>query len=230
MTFSQLLTEVRRITKTTAVGYPTAEITESINNAFERVVTLIREAEGRWQWDDTNQTTLPFATTDITSGIGDYSLDATFLEIESVEYLNASSQWVTLVPFDVSDAQCESYSQLVTTSGEPTMYDKVGNSLVLASKPNFSRTGALKVIYKRGPSYFTTADTTKIAGFNPLFHKLLAFWAAFDYAVIHQLPVANQLSNVLIPSMEKQLQNFYSTRNRDEHTRLSVRPYFRRFK
>lgn len=230
MTFSQIITESRRLVKANESSLPISDIVQSANNALERVVALIRDAQGRWQWDDRNNTEdLPFATTGIADGVGDITLDPSHYQIDKVEMLDAGGGWATLIPFDVSDPRCAAYSTLVGTSGVPVMYDKVGESLILAPKPNFTRAAALKVSYERGPSYFTSEDTTKTPGFNPLFHKLIPFWVAYDHAVINQLPISKQLGvgskkyNTLglIPDMEEQLKSFYMLRGRDEHIRLT---------
>lgn len=229
MTYSDIITEARRIVKASSASFPISEITQSANSALERITALIRNAQGRWQWDDSNQTTLPFATTSTTSGTGDVTLDIAHQRIDKVEYMDANGAYYTLIPFDISDARCQSYSQLVSTAGEPIMYDKVGESLILAPKPN--RDSTIKVSYERGPTYFSDSDTTKSPGFNPLFHRLIPMWCAFDYANINNLDIANRLYSALVDGrrtglindLEGEMVTFYSQRARDEHIGLRTR-------
>lgn len=229
MTFSQIIAEARRITKANSSSFPTDDIVTSANNALERVVSLIREAQGRWQWDDSNNTDLPVSTTNLVANQGDYTMDPSQFEIDKIEAMDVNGGWRTLIPFDVSDPRCASYSSLAGGTGEPIFYDKQGDSLILVPKPATSRSSALKVYYERGPNYFNSADTLKTPGFNPLFHKLIPLWCAYDYAIINQLPVAQQLGTPskdgrtlgVIPTLEAQLVDFYALRGRDEHIRLT---------
>ncbi|HUC20837.1 MAG TPA: hypothetical protein VMR98_05080, partial [Candidatus Polarisedimenticolaceae bacterium] len=44
------------------------DFTARANNWLDRVVGVILSADNRWQWDDTNYTTMPIGTADIVSG------------------------------------------------------------------------------------------------------------------------------------------------------------------
>lgn len=222
MTFTDLITETRNFTKSSSSSYPIEDITLSINRALERATALIRASDGRWQWDDTNSTDLPFATTGINNGIGDYTLDVTHYEIDRVEVKSQNGSFYKLVPFDVQDPKCSSYTNLIDTSGAPIYYDKVGTSLILTPKPDYDQLNSLTVYYRRGPSYFLTTDTTKSPGINPLFHRILSLWGAYDYAFTNQLANKNDLRQE-ITIMEKQLQDFYMKRDKDDKVRLTVR-------
>ena len=222
MTFSEILTEARRLVKATTVSYPTTEITSSANKALERVVTLIREAEGRWEWDDSNNTDLPIATATLTTDQQDYSFDATHYRIARIEVKDTSGNWHLLKSIDQADIFDQALTEFLATHGLPQYYDKIGNSLFLYPKPSYTQAASLKVYYERGPSYFATSDTTKEPGFNKLFHALIPMWCAFDYALINSLPVVNTLRGE-IEVWEQRLQEFYGFRSRDEHPKMSAR-------
>lgn len=222
MTFTEILTEARRLVKADSTSYPTSEITESANRALDRAVALIREAEGRWQWDDTNATDLPVATTALTDGIQDYELDATHYEMERVEVQDETGKWTKVHPIDQADIYDQAMSDFLSTAGVPQYYDKVGRSILLYPTPSYTQADSLKVFYKRGPSYFTTSDTTKTPGINPLFHRLLPLNCAYDYAFINQLTVAPSLQDKIL-TMEDDLINHYARRDRDDKIRLRVR-------
>lgn len=222
MTFTEILTEARRLVKADSTSYPTSEITASANRAYDRVVALIREAEGRWQWDDTNNTDLPIATTALTDGQQDYALDPTHYEIERVEVQDEVGGWHKLMPIDHADVYDQSVTDFLATAGTPAHYDKIGNSILLYPTPSYTQSASLKVWYKRGPSYFTTSDTTKTPGFNTLFHRLIPLHSAHDYAFINQLSVDSSLVSA-IALMEDDLTNHYARRDRDDHIRLRPR-------
>lgn len=229
MTFTEIQAEARRIAKAKGNTYSIDDLTSSANRALERVTSLIRDAEGRWQWDDSNNTDFPSAVHTITSGQQDYELDPTHYRIERVEIKDSVGTWTKLIPFDQKDVE-GTLTDFLSGTGLPQYYDKLGNSILLYPTPNYTQVSSLKVFYQRGPSYFTTTDTTKTPGFNPLFHQLVALWCAYDYAFIEQKDIADDLfkdhGNGIytgrIPVMENMLKDYYSLRDKDEHVRLSA--------
>lgn len=222
MTFTEILAEARRLAKQTSTSYPTSEVTTSANRALERVTSLIRDAEGRWQWDDSNNSDFPFATTAITTDIQDYSLDPSHYRIERMEIKDTEGNWHKLDSIDTADVYDQSLTDFLKTSGLPKYYDKVGNSVLLYPKPNYTQAASLKVFYERGPDYFETTDTTKTPGFNTLFHSLVPLWAAYDFAFINQLPTAKSIAD-RIALMEDDLKDYYSLRDKDDRIQLRSR-------
>ena len=71
---------IRRLTNTDANSYPIADLTADFNSIYDEYVSLALSADDTWQWDDTAQTKLPIATTNIVSGQRDYQFDAENLE------------------------------------------------------------------------------------------------------------------------------------------------------
>lgn len=223
MTFTQILAQARRLVGGDSDTYSTADITVSANNALDRVVSLIRDAEGRWQWDDSNNTDFPIATASLVADQQDYALDPTHYRIQRIEVMDEDGNWNLLSSIDEADVYNQSLTDFLKTAGNPKFYDKVGNSIFLYPKPSYSQSASLKVFYERGPSYFTTSDTTKTPGFNPMFHDLVALWAGYDYAFINQMKIKADLEKE-IAKKEDKLIDYYSLRNRDEHIRLVSRP------
>mgnify|MGYP000894786700 FL=1 len=60
-------------------SYPLADVTRNVNRAYDKVVSRILTADGRWEFDDQNATDLPIGTTDLIANQQDYSFDPTFL-------------------------------------------------------------------------------------------------------------------------------------------------------
>lgn len=220
MTFTEILTESRRLVGDTTTKYSTADITVSANRALDRAVGLIRQSEGRWQWDDSNNTDLPIATTGLVADQQDYSLDATHYRIERIEVKDTSGNWTKVQPIDKADLFDTSITDFLSGGGTPTYYDKVGNSIFLYPTPSYTQSASLKVFYERGPSYFTTSDTTKTPGINALFHRLIPLWCAYDYAFINQMEIKKDLEKEIF-KIESELQEYYSQRDRDEKIKLS---------
>lgn len=224
MTFTSILSEARRLVKANSTSFTTADITTSANKALDRIVALIRHAEGRWEFDDTNNSDLPIATSNLVSGQQDYSIGSTFYSIKRVEVLNSSGVWSLLKPIDQADINEMALTQFLSTSGLPKYYDKLGNSIFLYPKPNYSQDSSLKVYFERGADYFTTSDTTKTPGFNPMFHNLVPMWCAYDYALMNNLSIQKNL-RAEIGVLEDELLEYYANRNMDEHKRLSTKKY-----
>lgn len=208
-----------------------ATFTRYINEALNRVTSLILTSDGRWQWDDTNNTDFPIGVTNLVTTVGseqqDYSFGITFLKITRVECQDASGAWQLLKPIDQVDVIDQSLTDFLKTAGMPAYYDKIGNSVFLYPKPlgtAVTATGGLKVWFQRPPSYFTISDTTKVPGFNSMYHRLVALLASRDYAIARQLPVGKDLTS-LVQLQEDSLGESYALRNKDEKNKLAARYY-----
>ena len=224
MTFTEILAEARRLVKADSTSYSTSDITDSVNRAYDRVVSLIREAEGRWQWDDDNNTDIAIATTPLVADQQDYELDLTHLEIERFEVKDENDTWYKLAPIDQADVYDATVTSLLSTAGVPMYYDKIGNMVFLYPKPSYAQDASLKIWYKRGPSYFASSDTTKVPGFASIYHRILPLYAAYDYAFINQLSVKGDLGSS-IAIMEEDIQSHYARRDRDDKLRLVPRTH-----
>lgn len=212
-------------------SYPIADKTRNINRAYDEAVSLILEADGRWEFDDQNYTDLPIATTDLIAGQTDYSFDSRFLIVQRVEIKDAGGNWHAILPISQSDVirDGSSLTQFLSVAGQPQFYDKVANSIFLYAPSSYNSTGGLKVYFQRNIEYFTPTDTTKVAGFNPQFHRLLSAKAALDFALSKNLPqglphgrVPNALTT-MISTLESNLQSYYTRKAKDENLGLRTR-------
>lgn len=193
------------------------QFTARINRRQDRFIQLAMAADGRWQYDDTNFTDYTTATTTIVSGQRDYVFDVAMMEIEKVVILPNSSVWTELTPFDINDPRARAYIENNTfNTGIPTQYDKSANSVFLDPVPNFTLLSALKVIFKRGASYFLSTDTTKAPGFAGIFHNYLSTGASLDYAIDRNLTTQIQTLTPVVQLMEDSITDFFSKRSRDE--------------
>lgn len=234
MTFTEIISDARRLSKSDSTRYDIDDLTLSANRAVDRIVALIRKHQGRWQWDDSNDDDFAISTTDLVTTLGseqqDYQLDPTHYRIERVEVKDADGNWHKLASLDQSDIYNQSLTDFLSGAGLPQYYDKVGNSIFLYPKPlatAVTESNGLKVFYERGPSYFISSDTTKEPGFNPLFHRLVSMWTAYDYALINLLPVAKNLREEIAVA-EDELANYYLLRDMDDHIR--IRPRIRNYR
>lgn len=222
MTLDQIRTKTYFLTSTNLSSFPDATLVNEANNALERMVSLINAADGRWQFDDTNNTDLPIATTDLVLNQQDYSLATSHLEITRVELKDASGNWQLLQPIDQTDVYNQSLTDFMKTTGTPVYYDKLANSVFLYPTPNYAQSGSLKLYFERGPNYFLTSDTSKQPGFNTLFHDLIPMWIAYNFAIANGKKNASLLLTE-IQRKEDALTEYYALRAHDDPIRLKRR-------
>lgn len=225
MIYSDIKSKVYLLTKTNSTSFPDATLVIEANNALERVASLIMQTDGRWQWDDSNQTDLPVATTDLVNNQQDYSLAVTYLNVSRVQVKNNDGIARELQPIDQSDLRGYALDEFLKTAGMPRFYDKIGSSVFLYPKPSTSYVTAsagLKIWFQRPPSYFVAGDTTKQPGFNALYHDLIPLWVAYNYALANSLPNTNQLM-IEIQRKEDALMSDYAAKSRDESLQLRTR-------
>lgn len=206
-------------------SYPIGAKTRDINAAFSRFMSLAVRYSGRWQVDDTNQTDYPITMTNIVSGQQDYSftVDETsnqVLDIHRIEMKDSNGNWRLLRSIDEADVDVAMLA-FESTSGIPEYYDKTSNALFLYPTPNYNSTNGLKFYYSRTPSYFTTADTTKVPGIPDMFHEYLALRPSYLYCQSKGLPQAAALKEE-VKEMEESIKAYYGSRQRDERSEISV--------
>ena len=169
------------------------DVTASGNLALAYIANALWKASDIWTWDDTNQTSLPVATTNLVSGQTDYSLGSTILQIKGVSILDIDGNWEPLNQIDPLEIERETgmdFDYYMNIPGLPGEYALIGNSLWL--KPaadngiSCTMTNGLKVWVARSttqfavPASYGTADTT-VPGFDSNFHDALCLLMANDY-------------------------------------------------
>lgn len=204
--------------------YAIADKTRNINSWYDTVASLIIKADDRWEWDDNNKTDLPIATTSLVANQQDYNISGeSFLKILKIEIKDSSGNWRALNPISLEDKRKESMTDYQKTAGTPSEYDKLGNSVFLYPKPSTSITGGLKVYFQRNVTHFIAGDTTKVPGFAELYHRILSYGAAFDYAVANGMSTKMSVLSSLISNMKADLVEYYSQRNdRDDEPTMSL--------
>lgn len=209
------------IANTDTTTYPLSDFTRGANFGLDRVTMLILKADGKWQHDDTVQTTeLLDVSTALVSGTKKYAIPVTWLKISMVRIKDSGGNWKILN--NQKDRKQWSDSQLTASSGEPKEYDLLGNWLYLDKPPNYASTGGLEVTYQRGPSYFITTDTTKTPGFASHFHRLIPLYCALDYCEVNDLAKRSAAIRLKIDKLEQELVIHYSDRNVDEGLSITV--------
>lgn len=193
------------------------DFTTRINGAIDRFYALIFRYDSNWNYDDRNQTDLPIATTNLVSAQADYQFADELLVVSQVFAKDSSGAWHELY---AQDDRENPKSFLTATTGLPTQYDLVGNSIILTPTPNYNSTSGLKVSFKRNGNKFTYTDGSTPLGIPSLFHMYIPRVASLPYLIEKQLPYKNDIA-ALIQSDEALIKEFMSTRAKPKRIALT---------
>jgi len=207
-------------------NYPVAAKTRRVNTALETLIAEIINADGTWQWDDTNHTTLPIGTGNLTAGQSSYSFADEFLDIEMVKIMDSDGTYQLIKPLDPKELGNVSLEQVYgTDTGFPIYYDKQGDTIKLYPAPaaaNVTLTAGIKVHFKRTASLFTAADTTKEPGIASPYHILLCYMAALPYVMAYKKDRV-PLYEKKIVEMKADMIKFYSRREKDKRKVMTTK-------
>lgn len=216
-----LIQEVDRICGSTDNTYSLKAKTARINQALDRFITLALQNDGTWEFDDTNQTDLPVGVTNLVSGQQDYSFNTAYLYIKKVLVKDASGNWSELSSVGMTEESASNIWTLPTgNSSTPVRYNKFANSILLDPIPNYNSTGGLKIVFARNKVAFVSTDTTAVPGVPSLFHEYLCRQAAYPFLIEKKLPQAGGIAQLIVRD-EKEIENYYAMRGRDEPKRLT---------
>jgi hypothetical protein len=238
MTYDQIRSLIYLKTKTNSTSLTNANLNLYTQPAEDRIASLLMHADGRWEYDDSNYTDLPIATTTVTSGQQDYSLPTTQLRVLRAEIKDSNGDWQKLETYDQQDEPFYALSEVDTESGLPDRYNVLGNSVILYPNPDYTQAASLKIYFQRGAlKYDYTANTnagqftdgtgsgatTDAPGFNLMFHDLITDWASYNYAVANGLPSASGFAEQ-IGLKEDAIKKEYAKRNPDDRPIMRPKP------
>lgn len=195
-----------------------ATFTQFLNRALDKVASMIMQADGRWQFDDSNYTDLPIGTTLLVNNQQQYQVSVSHLNILRVEVLGVDGKYYKIDPVDINDIQNQAMSEFMATASSPMYYDMIADCIFLYPTPQtgyVTMLKGLKIYYQREPSYFVSTDTTKAPGINSLFHRLVSRLASLDYAIARQMPMKKDLEQEVL-KLQGELQDFYAKRQPDD--------------
>jgi hypothetical protein len=201
-------------------SYALADITRNINQHYLNTVRRIWDTVAGWQYDDSNQTTLPIAYTTMVHNQQDYELPSTAQRVQRVEIKDSAGNWELLKQIDIHDIRSMAMPEYLETAGMPQKYDLVGRSIMLyptVSSAYATLASGLAVYVDREPTLFTSASTTASPGFASPFHRILSLGAAIDYT--KDKGAQDRLVAMKI-RLERGLVAFYSKRNVERKAQL----------
>lgn len=220
------VSEILKICGATTATYPLVDITRRFNSALDDYFSTAFESDGRWNFDDINQSNPPIDTQNLVSGTNKYkvgSFTEKLINLIRLEILDSSSVGYKLKPESFQDLDDEGSSfetaYSTSTTGLPTRYLKYGDFIYLRVTPNYNKTGGLKAYFDRPASYMASTDTTKVPGVPVIHHNYLCRKAAVPFLIEKNLP---QLNGVLLEIQrdEKSIKSYFARRTKDEPKRL----------
>lgn len=227
LNFTNITELIDETVNTDSTTYTLAKKARDVNIALDRVLAIIFETGGTWQFDDSNHTDYPIITTNLVSGQRDYSFVTDeagnmILEVQKVFCSDENGLFREISPVDVPSGAPSNYYDGLNTGGQPNTYEKNATGIFLDPIPNYNRTLGLKVYISREGSYFTSSDTTKKPGFAGIFHEYLVLHPAYKFAVRKGLAKAPQLKQDMA-EMENAIREYYKRREKDVQKTLKTR-------
>lgn len=227
-----ILQRTRITARVDANQWPTANVVNSCNDWLNKIFTFGKDADHRFELDDTNHTKLPIGTTPLVTSQADYSFltdeqGNRITNLTAVSLLEiATNKEIPLYPVDrkqVSQYRF-GFNDFGITAGTPTRYDKIADNVI---KLDYAPTAAdvakysLKYYFQRSPSYFTASDTTKQPGVADDLHRGFVIASAYDAAFTLGLENLQALS-VELQKEEQKLVDYFASRETDELQRITT--------
>lgn len=199
------------------------EFTRLSNTWYKRAVNWIWEAENAWEYDDSNQTDLPIATTDLVAEQQDYEMPSSALTVNRVEVMDNEGNYKLLSPFDQTEQKDSAMSEFLETPGMPSYYDLIGRSIFLYPKPaaaNVTTSAGLKLYFDRDIVELESTDTTTEPGFAANFHRILSLGACRDYSLGKEMYSKLNVIKPQLEELKQSIQKYYNRRDQSSHTRI----------
>ena len=224
MTISEINSFITLRTGADTNAFSAANRLISTNRWYEKVITMILKAVDGWDFDDSNKTDFPIATTSLVANQQDYSLPTNLLKIKRVEVTYDGTNWYKAEPFDINETGNATSSALIAsnfTTSKP-YYDIQGRSVLLYPIPTANSANGLKIWYVREPAEFTSAEVTtgtKEPGFDEAFHSMIPLGVCYDWFVAKDDKRA-VLTWQELQDYETRLTQYYGSKDQDRNVVL----------
>jgi hypothetical protein len=209
MPIADIHTEARSLVDATTASYIDSLLLIRTNMNVRKVSDAILACDGKFQWDDANNTDYPNGVAiiqNLVSGQQAYPVDTSLVKFAGAAIKNQSGIWRKLLPFDPETDLTNSSTPLtfipltnfgptmdraefLKTPGAPQFVDVTGSSAVLYPAPDngisVTLLNGLKIYGQRLGQPFTSAEVatgTKQPGFAAQFHHIIAYLDALPYA------------------------------------------------
>lgn len=216
-TGQDMVTLSNTLTKQNNTSFPLTEKTTYANMANRIILTEIHNAYGGWKYDDRNNTDFPIATANLVANQEDYALPLDTTQLTGVYFLTqgTTTNWTKLIPLSLEEInQMDAEPNFNNTPSVPQYYRTLANSIKLYPAPNWSADGGLMIEYSRDISTFESTDTTKTAGFDPIFHEAIPIYMSYQFAQVNILPNLKSLTEQWMDYLAR-IKRHYSQKFKD---------------
>lgn len=228
-TIADINLETRDLCDADTTSYPAATLLRRINKAYEQVVGWLINADGVWEWDDTNYTSLPIGTYTLVNAQRSYTFAADFLDLLEVSVMDSNGIYRKIDQFDPFTEVLSVEELYGTTTGFPVVFDMVSDDTIKfypnISSTNVTLASGLQVKFKRTAQVYTSAEVTtgtKEPGFASPWHYILSYMAAIPFCVVYKPERVVAYTNE-VERMKKELINHYSRRNKDTRNVMTMK-------
>lgn len=218
MQLSDIKLDTRFLTNAPSTEYEDDDLVRNANSHYDNVVTYIWRNQSGWEFDDSNNVTLPEATTDLKGGTNNYPLPTDARILRQVHVKNKEGNFVRLRRVQLFDA-----SATASADGFPREFEVRGRSIILSPAPDsgsVTATKGLKIFVSR--SVTPLENDTDEPGFDREFHRLLSIGAAIDWCIASDIPKKKQELERQWQELMAKLIEFYA--NRDKTISYKLRP------
>lgn len=204
-----------------------AYFTSLVNEVYYDIVTEQMRAQDTWDFDDTNWTDHAVATTPMVAAQRDFKLntDPDLFKIKRVDVTYDGTNWYQANATDSGRFQFGvGNDDKVDDNFEKTApaYDLRSNTLWLyprAEADDVTAGAKIRIEYTRVLDVFTTADTSKQPGIDPVWHDLIPLGVSMKYAAFRNLEATKSLK-VLYDERMANMREYYARKQDDFDTAL----------
>lgn len=190
--------EINDICNSDNNNFPLKSKARRVNSALDRFFTLAFQADGRWSFDDINQTTAPLQSINLVSGTEKYALDtftSEIINILRVEALDPNGNGIVLKRLNRETIDSQSLPQYNNVASTPNEYDLLGKYIYLYPKPNYNSVNGLSLYIERNKVAFTSASTTVSPGVPSIFHQYICRMASLPFLIEFQKGQKNDIAS-----------------------------------
>lgn len=221
MTIADINSYVSFRANTNTTEYSAANRLISTNRWYEKVVSIILDSLDGWDFDDSNKTDYPIATTNLVANQQDYTLPSGLMKVKRVEITYDGVNWYRCVAMDLNERFGATDSTTVNSVFQTTkpFYDLDGFALKLYPIPTANVTAGLKIWYAREPAEFTSAEVTtgtKEPGFDKPFHLMIPLGICYDWFVAKKLWPEAQAVQSELADYEQRIRSQYGKKQTDD--------------
>ncbi len=244
MTLGAIAQKARKLTNTTGdlTAYSDSDLLIDINIWYQKVASMIFESQDNSDFDDQRAADYPVVYTPMIANQRDYPITVAerMLKLKRVDICYDGVNSYQAKSFDTGSypfgIKFDNASPIDTEFDknfikESPGYDYSYNSIWIAPMPvavDVAAGGVIRSEWERSVAPFTTGDyssfitdSTVIPGFDLPFHPILAYGAAWEFAVSKQLPQLAQIEKEKM-EWEQRIRTAYGRKDLDMRLNLQA--------